>query len=250
MTFGDVSARFKQNREAAESETQPTQPADPAESYRIRGKMVGVLLRDARLKVGRSLEDCARKLNVTPEQIERWELGDEVPSLPQLELLAYFLDVPVSHFWGTTTLQALEQDYSRVQTEYMALRDRMIGALLRQARESLNLSQEDLSAASAISVEQINRYEFGEEPIPMHELTVLANAVKKNINYFLESSSHIGELLTMREDWKHFIHLPEDIRQFAANPLNIGFIEIAIMLSQMPTDRLRRVGESVLNITM
>lgn len=250
MTFGDVSARLKQNREAAEAQTQPANPLDPAESYRIRGKMVGVLLRDARLKVGRSLEDCARKLNVQPEQIEQWELGEDVPSLPQLELLAYFLDVPVSHFWSTTTLQASEQDYSRVQDEYMRLRDRMIGALLRQARETLELSQEDLSAASGLSVELIDYYEFGEVSIPMHELTVLANGVKKNIDYFLESSSHIGELLSMREDWKHFAHLPDDIRQFAANPLNIGFIEIAIMLSQMPTDRLRRVGESVLNITM
>jgi transcriptional regulator with XRE-family HTH domain len=250
MTFEDFSARFKQNRQTSEPEAQPAKPANPAESFRIRGKMVGVLLRDARLKVGRSLEDCARKLNVPPEQVELWELGDEVPSLPQLELLAYFLDVPVSHFWGATTLQASEQDYSRVQTEYMALRDRMIGVLLQQAREALNLSQQDVGDASGLSVELINRYEFGEQSIPMHELTVLANVVKKNINYFLESSSHIGELLALREDWKHFIHLPDDLRQFAANPLNIGFIEIAMMLSQMPTDRLRRVGESVLNITM
>jgi hypothetical protein len=32
-------------------------------------------------------------------------IGDQVPSLPQLEILAYFLDVPVSHL-GTETLQA------------------------------------------------------------------------------------------------------------------------------------------------
>ncbi len=84
----------------------------------------------------------------------------------------------------------------------------------------------------------------------MHELTVLANAVKKNVNYFLESSSHIGEWLETREEWKHFTDLPDDMRRFAANPLNLGFIEIAMMLSQMPTDRLRRIGESMLDITM
>jgi hypothetical protein len=79
---------------------------------------------------------------------------------------------------------------------------------------------------------------------------VLANAVQKNLNYFLESSSQLGELLALREMWKHFTELPEDIRAFAANPLNVGFVEIAMMLAQMPTERLRRVGESVLNITM
>jgi hypothetical protein len=107
-----------------------------------------------------------------------------------------------------------------------------------------------LSEISGIPADQINAYEFGELPMPMHELTVLANGVKKNINYFLESSSHIGELLTLREEWKRFIQLPDEIRQFAANPINVGFIEIAILFSQMPTDQLRRVGESVLNITM
>jgi hypothetical protein len=54
----------------------------------------------------------------------------------------------------------------------------------------------------------------------------------------------------MREMWKHFSNLPDEVRQFAANPLNVGFIEIAIMFSQMPAERLRRVGESVLNISM
>jgi transcriptional regulator with XRE-family HTH domain len=250
MDFKDVSARLKKTRDSAEQEVQPQKHYDPAESFRIRGKMIGVLVRDARQNAGRTLEECARKLQVSPEQVEQWELGDDTPSLPQLELLAYYLDIPVTHFWGTSTLEASEHDYSRVQMEYMALRDRMVGALLRQAREALELSQEELSARTNISVEQINVYEFGEMPIPMHELSVLANAVKKNINHFLESTSHIGELLSLREQWKQFVQLPEEIRDFAANPLNVGFIEIAMLFSQMPTDRLRRVGESVLNITM
>ena len=44
--------------------------------------------------------------------------------------------------------------------------------------------------------------------------------------------------------------LPEDVRAFAADPTNIGFIHIALMLSQMPADRLRQVGASILDITM
>jgi transcriptional regulator with XRE-family HTH domain len=246
-----LSARFKKTRESDEQPTAVAQkPMDYAESYRIRAKMVGLLLRDARMNAGRSFDDCANVARVLPEQVEAWELGDAVPSLPQLEILASYLDVPVSHFWGTTTLNESAGRGVDTQREYLALRDRMIGALLRQAREEHGISLDDLAAESGLSTAQIERYELGEEALPMHELTVLANGVKKNLSYFLESSSHIGELLAMREEWKHFANLPEDIRKFAANPLNLGFIEIAIMLSQMPTERLRRVGESVLNITM
>lgn len=248
MDFKDISARLKQSREVGDSEKRQ-KPFDHDESFRIRAKMIGVLIRDARENAARTLDDCARVLRLSPEHIEAWEYGDEVPSLPQLEILAYYLDVPVSHFWGANTLESGTRQID-AQSEYIALRDRMIGALLRQAREQAGMSLDDLSETTGLSAELINAYEFGELSLPMHELSVLASGVKKNISYFLESSSHIGELLAMREEWKHFSSLPEDLRKFAANPLHAGFIEIAILLSQMPTDKLRKVGESVLNITM
>jgi transcriptional regulator with XRE-family HTH domain len=245
--FKEISARFKQAHEAADDA--PHVP-DFAESFRIRAKMVGVLLRDARLKAGRSLDDCARLLRASAEQVERWEYGEEAPSLPQLELLAFYLDVPISHFWGVDTLESASDDPMSAQSEYLALRDRMIGALLRIAREEAGVTPEALSAETGVPAEQIVQYEMGEAGVPMHELSVLSNTLKKNISYFLESGSHLGDWLAMREEWKDFTRLPPDIRQFAANPLNIGFLEIAILFSQMPADKLRRVGESVLNISM
>lgn len=251
MDFKDASARFK-SKKAQEKEVESVQPKGPnlTESYRIRAKMLGVLLRDARLNAERSIEECAYLLRVTAAEMQAWEFGEAVPSLPQIELLAYYLGVPVSHFWGSDTLESKLGRHIDIQVEYLALRNRMVGALLRQARDEASLSLDELSQMSGVSAEQLTNYEMGELALPMHELTVLASAVKKNINYFLESSGHVGEWLATREQWKHFSDLPEDVRQFAANPLNLGFIHIAKLLSEMPTDRLRQVGESVLNITM
>ena len=245
--FRAISARFKK---AAEDDAEAPHVIDHAESYALRAKMIGVLLLDARRQAGRSPDDCARLLHFTAEQVERWEFGEEVPSLPQLELLAFYLDVPISHFWSMDTLEATADDLVSAQAEYLSLRNRMIGALLRIAREDGGISLEALSAASGVAAAQIARYELGEIAVPMHELTVISNELKKNVSYFLEGGSHLGDWLAMREEWKHFTHLPPDVRRFAANPLNIGFLEIAIMFSQMPADRLRRVGESVLNISL
>ncbi len=246
--FKDISTRMKQLRKDAD-ETPEAQPADPLVSFALRAKMLGVLLRDARLNAARSLDDCAHLLHLTAGDIEAWEYGDAVPSLPQLEILAAYLDVPISHFWGTAVLGEAAIRESSAQQEYMALRDRLIGALLRQAREEAGMSQQQMAEASAVSLAALSNYELGELAVPMHELTVLAGVVKKNVSYFLESSSHVGELLMMKEMWKHFMALPDEIRQFAANPVNVGFIEIAIMLSRMPVDRLRSVGASILDIT-
>lgn len=249
MSFEDFAAKMKARKQDSGDEETET-PFDFGESFRLRGKMLGVLLRDARLGAARTVEDCARLLHVSPQLVEAWEYGDEVPSLPQLELLAYYLDVPVSHFWGMETLKSSRAEQEAKQPEYIALRTRMIGALLRQARESEGISVEELSESTGISAEAITAYEAGESPIPMHELSVLAGGVNRNVSYFQETDSQIGELLSSREAWKHFNELPEDVRAFAADPKNIGFIHIALMLSQMPADRLREVGASILDITM
>lgn len=253
MDMKDIAGRLKaarQDKGGATREVDAAQAYDYELSYQLRGKMLGVLLRDARVNALRSIEDCARLLRVEPALIEAWEYGEgAVPSLPQLELLAYYLDVPVSHFWGLETLEANRRTSVDAQDEYMNLRHRMIGALLRQAREETRLTPEALAEATYIPAETILQYELGEVPIPMHELAVLASAVNKNVSYFLESSSQIGELLATRENWKHFNDLPDDLRRFAANPRNIGFIEIALAFSEMPTDKLKNIAVSMLEIT-
>ena len=248
MSFDDFAAKMKARKK--NDDAQEDKPYDYGESYRIRAKMLGVLMRDARLNAARTVEDCARLLRVTPQHIEAWEFGDDVPSLPQLELLAYYLNVPVSHFWGMETINKSHDENAGIQPEYIRLRNRMIGALLRQAREEAELSVEELSEASGIAVATIAAYEIGDAEPPVHELSVLASGVKKNLDYFQESTSQIGELLAMRQAWQHFSDLPEDVREFAANPVNVGFIHIAVMLSKMPSDRLRQVGASILDITM
>ncbi len=251
MSFEDFAAKMKARQEANNSsEEAESKSYNFGESYRLRAKMLGVLLRDARLSAARTPEDCARLLRISATQIENWELGEEAPTLPQLELLAYYLDAPLSHFWGMETLKISRAGQEHLQPEYVTLRNRMVGALLRQARENSGLSQDDLAAQAGLDAAKISYYELGEAAPPMHELAVLASCVNQNLSYFLESDSQIGELLAMREAWKHFASLPDDVRVFAADPTNIGFIHIAVMLSKMPTDQLREVGASILDITM
>jgi len=250
MSFGDLSDKLKKGlNKKNPSANVEDKPYDYAESYRLRGKMLGVLIRDARISASRTVEDCARLLQVSSAQIEAWEYGDDVPSLPQLELLAYYLDIPVSHFWGSET-RSNQQNKSSVQLEYVALRNRMVGGLVRSAREDENLSIEDLSEATKIDTALLQQYEYGDVVIPMHHLTVIAGSVNRNLDYFLESNSFVGELLQMRAEWQKFMDLDEDVRQFAANQTNLGFLKIAMLFSDMPTPTLRKIAEGMLEITM
>jgi len=250
MNFGDLGARFKQAKGGKEADKAADKPYDHAESYRLRARMLGVLVRDARLSAARTLEECARLLNVEPSVVEAWEYGDEAPSLPQLELLAYFLGVPISHFWGQNALDQDRNAKIASEHDYVLLRQRMIGALLRQAREEVGLSQAQLAEAAHLDAERVALYEMGETAIPMNELNVLSGLVKRNMDYFVETAGTIGELLRIREEWRRFTDLDEEVRAFAANPLNLGFIKIAMMFSRLPAEELRKVAEGMLEISM
>jgi hypothetical protein len=84
----------------------------------------------------------------------------------------------------------------------------------------------------------------------MHELAVLSTIVQKNMQYFMEGESFIGLLLSIREEWKQFIALDTETRQFAANPLNLGFLKIAMMFGKMPAEELRQIAAGILEISM
>ncbi len=248
MSFGDVSARFKKKQE----EAAPPPPAERnhEEVLALRARILGVLIRDARLAKGVTEVEVASALGVPEGQIRDWELGRGSPSLPQLEVLAYYLDVPVSHFWSTKTISSEQAARQVPQQTYNELRDRVIGAMLTTARKEAKLSQEEVAQATGLTVEQIAAYEFGQQPIPLPELTSLSTAVRKPISYFLEDSNRIGSWLTLKEEYQRFTQLPEEMRAFVIQPVNQAFIDIAMRLSRLQVQELREIGENILNITL
>ena len=84
----------------------------------------------------------------------------------------------------------------------------------------------------------------------MKRLPVLSSIVNRNMDYFLETGGYIGELLKIQAEWKRFTDLDPEIREFAANPLNVAFIKIAITFSKMPVEQLRKAAEGLLEIAM
>ncbi len=52
----------------------------------------------------------------------------------------------------------------------IGIRQRLVGALLRQQRENASLSLRTLSEQSGVSTARLKAYEMGERPIPLPEL--------------------------------------------------------------------------------
>lgn len=65
-------------------------------------KKLGILIRNAREINKFTQEECARVVGVSIYQFDSFETGESSISLPQLEIIAFFLNIPLSHFLGST----------------------------------------------------------------------------------------------------------------------------------------------------
>jgi transcriptional regulator with XRE-family HTH domain len=241
MSFSDIAARM---REHAAEHAEEEKPTDFEEIYKLRARILGVLIRDARFAANMTVEDCAAKLGVDPATFEQWELGLAMPSLPQIEVLAYTLGMPISHFWGSEMLEEQGERQPIDPHEYVNLRNRLIGALLRAAREQANLTQEQLAEAAGVPTANVAAYELGQRPIPTPVLSSLASACSVNLSYFLENGNKVGTFLLLQEDMQAFSNLPEEVRHFVASPTNLPYIELTMKIARMGTTELRSVAEA------
>jgi transcriptional regulator with XRE-family HTH domain len=217
----------------------------------IRSKKLGVLIRDARMAARRSIKECADAVGVKGGAFRAYEEGRKAPSLPELETLVYYLDLPMDHFWSretksNTPLPIETLDLPRL----MSVRQRKIGALLRQERTNASISIRNLAEETGISGARLKAYELGERPIPLPELEALVSTLGGRIESFFDRSGPIGQWLTNEEAIQNFLELPEELRQFAAQPVNRPYLELAMKLSNMSKEKLRSVAEDLLDITL
>jgi transcriptional regulator with XRE-family HTH domain len=219
------------------------------ERLALRNRIIGLLLCDAREQAGTSKRECAAALGVSTGTITAYEEGRKPISLPELEVLAYLLDTPPSDFWEDTPELALEEEPLPLQ-EVLNLRHRIVGALVRQARLEAGASQKELAQVLNCSTRRLSAYEYGERPIPMAELELLAQHLHLPLEYFLDNQQGpVGEWNRQEAAWRRFRELPEEMQQFVTQPLNVKYLEVAMKLSQMPAGGLRAIAEGLLDIT-
>ena len=217
----------------------------------IRTKKLGVLIRDARLAARRNVQECAQAIGIKPGLFRAYEDGRKAPSLPELETLVYFLDLPIDHFWGREVRSDDTPVHEKLDLPRLTpVRQRKIGALLRQERMNASISIRNLAQETGISGARIKAYELGEKTIPLPELEVLVKSLGGRIESFFDRSGPIGQWMMNEEAIQTFLELPQELRQFIALPVNRPYLELAMKLSSMSRDKLRSVAEDILDITL
>jgi transcriptional regulator with XRE-family HTH domain len=222
-----------------------------SQSIKIRQKKLGVLIKDARLSVDKNPQECARIMHVTEMRYLDYEYGILSPSLPELEVFAYQLNIPIDHFWGNTSISAGSTTKHEIDTTRLInLRQRIIGAKIKQARQNANLSLDDFSQQADLPDSQTEAYELGKLPIPLPLLELLADIVNIPFREFFDSQGPIGSWETQQRTQNYLSELPPDLIAFITKPVNRPYLELAQRLSEMSAEKLRAVAEGLLEITL
>ncbi len=291
----------------------------------LRAHKVAALVVDARLYARRTPEEACALLGWDTRHLQALESAAITPSLPELEALAAIYAVPVDHFFGTVSLSD-EMPKLRVETmqQRLELRNRILGAMIMQARSRRNLSRDDLSMVTNLSIEQITQYELGQVPLPVTDLEDIMKILQINILDWIDSyaiptrdmvfrplkvaelqpqqqikepesrqelphqsiqpeppattltqedvelepiqdqiqQTQVPEPSLVEQEPRQYSprqveeidldaekHLSNDLIEFISNPVNKQYLILASNLSHMPADQLRRIAESLLEIT-
>lgn len=221
------------------------------EASTLRQKITGVLLRQARLDAGKTLKECGQVLGLSSSAVSAMEHGRRPISLPELEVLAFYLGAPLEHLLDGDSEAAHVSVESMPSEELLALRHRIVGALLRQARLDLDLSQAELAKTIGVPASRISQYELGEKPIPLVDLEAIAQILEIPLTHFLdEGIGPTGKQQQFDREWRRFGNLPPDVRSFIVEPTNLDYIKLAMSLSAVSADKLRSIAASLLEITL
>jgi len=224
------------------------------EAVAVRRKIMGVVLRSSRLAQGRTLEDCAQILQASSEEMAGYERGERDISLLELESLSRFLQAPLLEILSGKMPPPPQPPASR-SPQARLVRRKIIGALLRKARQDAGKSAEETGAQIGCSADALTQYERGQSDIPVLHLQALADFLGVPLAQFLESpapaevtppSQPPAPVIEERRPTDPLAHLPAELRDFLAAPCNLPYLKIAMELSHFSPQGLRAVAEALL----
>ena len=215
----------------------------------LRNKILGAMLREARQESGKTMKETAALIGSTSSILSSYEHGRKGIPLPELEVLSFFLNVPLRSFWAETkpTLQE-EADFN--PDIVIRLRQRMVGATLRTHREEARMSIQQLAETVDFPSSRIGAYERGERQIPLSELELLAEVLGHSIEEYIDREGPISDWLREQRAYEHYQTLPDEMRDFLAQADNVRYLRLAKRLSEISVEKLRMVAEILLEVTL
>lgn len=220
---------------------------DASQMIAIRNRIIGVLIERARIRSGSSIEMCAELLGCSPAKFRRYEGGQDGVSLPQLESLARFFNVPIAQLWNDEIVQDQDTALEPItRTQTMSGRHQILAVRLQQCRRASGLSRQDVGLLVGQPADVIAQYERAELQIPIAELEIVAGQCGLSLSDFEEPPITAPEAGPDALSLEGLKALPPDLWEFILDPGNVVYLRVAQTLGSIEPERLRQIAQAIL----
>lgn len=143
-------------------------------------------IKQVRTRKQQSIHNCAMILDISKVNYLKFENGEKPLSLPEIELLAIYLGIPLQNLFdeGPVKDDSLIILQDEVQPQYRILRQKMIRAKMNAEKANQELSIQDLHQETGIPLESLKFYENGDLPIPIHHLIKISKVLSLPMDAF------------------------------------------------------------------
>jgi len=193
----------------------------------LRNRILGAMIMQTRSRKNLSRDDLAILTDLTIEDITAYELGLMPLPVTDLEEITRILQIEVNDWIDSYAIPTRDMITRAVKP-----------AEPEPEREQDHVSQSQAAETSAPVVQAVSE-KPSEIPVPAASFTpavVTQSATGESIE--------ISDLEALLND-----RIPRELADFIANPVNKQYLLLASNLSHMPADQLRRIAESLLEIT-
>lgn len=213
-------------------------------------KKLGIVIKNSRELRKRSIEECAEIMGIEPVTLETYEAGTASPPLPELEILAYYLELPINYIFNSilTEDQPVFENQNELN-QFLSVRGKVISTRLKAYREQKNISIQKMVANTTLSEEQYFRFEEGLDQIPLTNLQAFMYPLGCSLREFLSEGGKIGAKYTEEKAQQTLEEIPVEVQKFLTNPSNEPYLRLAMHLSKLSAERLRNIAEGLLEIT-
>jgi len=196
-------------------------------------KIIGILIRAARERMGKPLKTCATVIGRTPEAFRKIEAGTNEISVTELLNLSRFLGVPIEYFFSED-VTLTDEDTVHFRLLQTTDQQALIGKRLQEARREAGLKQKELASVLGCSARMISQYEQGKRALSAGHAVQLLEILDLSLPQLLPD-----ETVAAQYQIRSF---PDDVRQFILDAKNLPYLQAAMRLQQVATPDLQRLA--------
>jgi transcriptional regulator with XRE-family HTH domain len=191
----------------------------------LRNRILGAMIMQTRSRKNLSRDDLAILTDLTIEDITAYELGLIPLPVTDLEEITRILQIEVNEWidsYAIPTRDMISRSVKPAEPEHV--------------QEQVSQPQAAETFASVVQAASEKPSEIPVSAAPHEPALVTQSATGESIE--------ISDLEALLND-----RIPRELADFIANPVNKQYLLLASNLSHMPADQLRRIAESLLEIT-